>query len=127
MAAHTAPLPPTPVKRAAIPPKQETTNNADDPTDLPPFDWDDLRRRFAAAMQDAEDREGKLMNELNELFAYFAVWAGSARGHEAHRGVRRLNTQMRFVQNEEEELGRKRDHYIKVVEAFKSALELLGE
>ncbi|KAK0352805.1 hypothetical protein LTR02_015307 [Friedmanniomyces endolithicus] len=104
------------------------------------FDWTDLERRYHHRMDELGATEHQIYDEFNQLcdvnFPYeahdmdaddaqfFGVWAATSQVHEVDRSYKRLKTQMTLVQQHEDELERKRD--IKVVEAFKSALQLLG-
>ncbi|TKA38628.1 hypothetical protein B0A54_09564 [Friedmanniomyces endolithicus] len=88
------------------------------------FDWTDLERRYHRRMDELGATEHQIYDEFNQLCDFFAVWAATSQVHEVDRSYKRLKTQMTLVQHHEAELERKRD--IKVVEAFKSALQLLG-
>ncbi|KAI7356558.1 hypothetical protein KC336_g22192 [Hortaea werneckii] len=71
-------------------------------------------------------KEHSILYEFSSLCEYFGVWAQASETHEVGRSYKRLKTQVAYVENRESELESKRQHYIKVVDAFKSALELLG-
>ncbi|KAI7211147.1 hypothetical protein KC333_g7825 [Hortaea werneckii] len=90
------------------------------------FDWDDLRRRYHSKMNGITAKEHSILDEFSSLCEYFGVWAQASETHEVGRSFKRLKTQVAYVENRESELENKRQHYIKVVDAFKSALELLG-
>ncbi|RMY91756.1 hypothetical protein D0862_09655 [Hortaea werneckii] len=90
------------------------------------FDWDELRRRYHSKMNEITAKEHSILNEFSSLCEYFGVWAQASESHEVGRSYKRLKTQVAYVENRENELESKRQHYIKVVDAFKSALELLG-
>ncbi|KAK5133275.1 hypothetical protein LTR08_008009 [Meristemomyces frigidus] len=90
------------------------------------FDWNDLQQRYHDKMRELDLKEQDVYEEFETLCAYFSVWANTSQTHEVDRSFKRLKTQTTFVRHEEDELERKRSHYIKVVEAFKSALQLLG-
>ncbi|KAK0795969.1 hypothetical protein LTR02_003854 [Friedmanniomyces endolithicus] len=106
------------------------------------FDWTDLERRYHHRMEGLGATEHQIYDEFNQLCdvhnlhqahdwnaddaQFFGVWAATSQVHEVDRSYKRLKTRMTLVQHHEEELERKRGHYIKVVEAFKSALQLLG-
>ncbi|KAI7267856.1 hypothetical protein KC345_g7837 [Hortaea werneckii] len=90
------------------------------------FDWDDLRRRYHSRMEEITVKEHSILDEFSSLCEYFGVWAQASETHEVGRSYKRLKTQVAYVENRENELESKRQHYIKVVDAFKSALELLG-
>ncbi|TKA21919.1 hypothetical protein B0A50_08567 [Salinomyces thailandicus] len=98
-----------------------------DPNDnIADFEWGDLERRYHKKMTDLDTNEHKIMGDFNALCSFFAVWAETSRTHEVDRSFKRLKTQTAFVQHQEHELQQKRDHYVKVVDAFRSALQLLG-
>ncbi|GAB1744556.1 hypothetical protein NU219Hw_g1960t1 [Hortaea werneckii] len=90
------------------------------------FDWDDLRRRYHSKMNEITAKEHSILDEFSSLCEYFGVWAQASETHEVGRSFKRLKTQVAYVENRENELESKRQHYIKVVDAFRSALELLG-
>ncbi|TKA48126.1 hypothetical protein B0A54_01618 [Friedmanniomyces endolithicus] len=90
------------------------------------FDWTDLERRYHHRMDELGATEHQIYDEFNQLCDFFGVWAATSQVHEVDRSYKRLKTQMTLVQHHEDDLERKRGHYIKVVEAFKSALQLLG-
>ncbi|OCK80524.1 hypothetical protein K432DRAFT_443091 [Lepidopterella palustris CBS 459.81] len=58
---------------------------------------------------------------------FFTIWADTSQSHEAERSFKRLRTRMAHVQNSEEKLETTRLHYIQVVKAFESALQLLNK
>ncbi|KAI7351170.1 hypothetical protein KC357_g310 [Hortaea werneckii] len=96
------------------------------PDRIEDFDWDDLRRRYHSKMNGITAKEHSILDEFSSLCEYFGVWAQASETHEVDRSYKRLKTQVAYVENRESELESKRQHYIKVVDAFKSALELLG-
>ncbi|EMC95293.1 hypothetical protein BAUCODRAFT_47991, partial [Baudoinia panamericana UAMH 10762] len=89
------------------------------------YHWEDLQERYHNKMKELTAREAAIFTEFNQLCEFFACWAATSQIHEVDRSFKRLKTQVTFVQHEELELEQKREHYIKVVEAFKSALQLL--
>ncbi|KAF7189372.1 hypothetical protein HII31_09350 [Pseudocercospora fuligena] len=92
---------------------------------LPGFDWHDLQQRYRVKMDELNREENEILKDFNQLIGYFSIWADVGSGQELHRSSKRLRTQLVYVQHEEEQLEEKRQHYIKVVDAFKSALALL--
>ncbi|KAL8961319.1 MAG: hypothetical protein Q9183_005322 [Haloplaca sp. 2 TL-2023] len=106
----------SPSKQAPIDPKQS----------LEPFDWDGLEERFLEKMAECQKREEELGEEFKEWCQVFQAWASTTRQHEEERLHKRLKTRTVWVQNSEQNLEEKRQHYIKVVQAFESALALLG-
>ncbi|KJY01047.1 hypothetical protein TI39_contig305g00012 [Zymoseptoria brevis] len=89
------------------------------------FDWDELLIQYHEEMNKATAEEHGILKEFRELGKYFNVWAQTGCGKEVDRSFKRLKTQQAYVQNEERQLEEKRVHYVKVVDAFKSALQLL--
>ncbi|KAG9188670.1 hypothetical protein G6011_07375 [Alternaria panax] len=106
--------------------KEQAEDEDSDPAQsIDDFDWDDLHLRYHKAMEGCQNEESELMQEWESLMAYFRVWANSGHDHETDRTYLRLRTRMTYVQNSEQELEKKRNHYISVVKAFESALNLL--
>ncbi|KAF2705253.1 hypothetical protein K504DRAFT_388632 [Pleomassaria siparia CBS 279.74] len=105
---------------------QEQDDADSDPAEeIADFDWDDLRNRYHAKIKECETNEDELMQEFESLMNYFKIWAGSGHAHETGRTFARLNTRMAYVQNSEAMLEQRRIHYVNVVKAFESAMELL--
>jgi len=92
---------------------------------LPDFDWNQLYRRFEDRLQSCEAEEAQLSEDLNRLMAYFNVWLRSTQHHEPERLHKRIRTRMAHVQMSEDRLEESRQHYLEVIQAFKSALDLL--
>ncbi|KAK6398025.1 hypothetical protein LTR65_003105 [Meristemomyces frigidus] len=88
------------------------------------FDWQQLQQRYHEKMHELDADEQAIFAEFNSLCN--ASRSRTSQTHEVDRSYKRLKTQMAYVRHEEDELEQKRGHYIKVVEAFKSALLLLG-
>ncbi|CAK4033428.1 Hypothetical predicted protein [Lecanosticta acicola] len=89
------------------------------------FDWRELEARYHDKVQFFAEKEAALIGEWNDLLDSFGIWATAGSQKEVNRSFKRLRTQMVYVRNEEDELEQKRLHYVKVVEAFRSALDLL--
>ncbi|KAL1794773.1 hypothetical protein ACET3X_006589 [Alternaria dauci] len=105
---------------------EQTDDEDSDPAGrIEDFDWEDLHVRYHEAMDGCHKEEEELMQEWESLMNYFSVWANSGHEKETDRTYSRLRTRMTYVQNSEEELENKRNHYISVVKAFESALNLL--
>ncbi|KAK5677921.1 hypothetical protein LTS10_009804 [Elasticomyces elasticus] len=109
----------------------DVSSEEDDPMTEEPdvkivdFNWTDLEERYHKRMGELSATEDEIYAEFNDLCNFFGVWASTSQTHEVSRSYKRLKTQMTLVQHHEEGLEQKRNHYIKVVEAFKSALSLL--
>ncbi|KAK3116402.1 hypothetical protein LTR53_003266 [Teratosphaeriaceae sp. CCFEE 6253] len=89
-----------------------------DPQDkIVEFDWTDLEQRYYAKMSELNGKEMAIWTEFDRL---------CNAGLHLLAETSTLKTQAIFVQHKEDELEQNRGHYIKVVEAFKSALSLLG-
>ncbi|KAL8691403.1 MAG: hypothetical protein Q9218_003369 [Villophora microphyllina] len=104
------------VEEAPIDPKQP----------LEAFQWDDLEERFLKEMEECQKGEEELERDFRGWCEVFQAWVTTTREHEEERLHKRLRTRMAWVQNSEKSLEEKRQHYIKVVQAFESALALLG-
>ncbi|KAL9020618.1 MAG: hypothetical protein Q9185_002204 [Variospora sp. 1 TL-2023] len=102
---------------------EETVIDPKEP--LEPYGWDDLEARFLKKMEECQVSEGEIEKEFREWIEVFQAWASTTREHEEERAHKRLRTRMAWVQNSEQSLEEKRLHYIKVVQAFESALALL--
>ncbi|KAE8334830.1 hypothetical protein BDV24DRAFT_145058 [Aspergillus arachidicola] len=55
------------------------------------------------------------------------AWSQTTVVRDEARALKRFKTQMQHVQNSEEDLEKKRKHYVDVVKAFESALALLND
>ncbi|KAA6415890.1 MAG: hypothetical protein FRX48_00609 [Lasallia pustulata] len=90
------------------------------------FDWDELEMRFQGKMAECKHVEEEIYKEFNNLLEVFNAWASAVSIHENDRASKRLKTRMSYVQGAESGLEDKRQHYVKVVKAFESALALLS-
>ncbi|KAK3709275.1 hypothetical protein LTR37_011013 [Vermiconidia calcicola] len=105
---------------------ESDSSQADPQTKIENFDWQDLQKRYHDKIAELDATEHNILGEFNSLCDYFSVWAQTGSHREVDRSFKRLKTQMTLVQHHEDELETKRQHYIQVVNAFKSALELLA-
>ncbi|KAH7076808.1 hypothetical protein BKA63DRAFT_290654 [Paraphoma chrysanthemicola] len=97
-----------------------------DPADkIVDFDWNALHERYHQAMAGCHDEEGELAKEWESLMNFFRIWAESGHDQETDRTFQRLRTRTAYVQHSEEKLESTRKHYVEVVKAFESALNLL--
>ncbi|KAI5366181.1 hypothetical protein Slin15195_G077040 [Septoria linicola] len=109
------------------------SETSDQSSDLVPeeqleyFDWENLTRRYHDKMQELGHQEEAIMFEFNKLMDYFGVWAMVGGTKDVNRSFKRLKTQSALVQNEERQLEQKRQHYIQVVNAFKTVGVLLDK
>ncbi|KAF7911161.1 uncharacterized protein EAF01_002669 [Botrytis porri] len=95
--------------------------------DIPPKNWSEFEHRYATAIQEMTDNEDRLIDDFQNLSDAFAIWAETGAERDNGRAWKRLKTRERYVQIQEKSLEDKKLHYIKVVEAFKQALQLFGE
>ncbi|KAF2093133.1 hypothetical protein NA57DRAFT_48715 [Rhizodiscina lignyota] len=105
----------------------QSGDESDDPSmRIDDFDWTGLEATYQSRMEQAAEEEGQLYQEFNHLIEFFGIWASTIQNHEEERSAKRLKTRVFHVENSEAELEKKRQHYIKVVNAFQSALALLN-
>ncbi|THY17736.1 hypothetical protein D6D02_03052 [Aureobasidium pullulans] len=117
----------TPIKQANHPPDDSDHEDSFDPKDeINPFDWQDLEARYLRAMAECKAKEDVHLEEFESLSQYFGFWAETISDHEQKRSHQRLKTQSALVERQETELEERRTHYIKVVEAFQNALNMLN-
>ncbi|TGO67478.1 hypothetical protein BOTNAR_0041g00150 [Botryotinia narcissicola] len=121
----------------------ETMISLDTPNpkrDIPPKSWSEFENRYATAIQELSDNEDRLIEEFQHLSDAFAIWAESSAERDNGRAWKR---QVAFIHSsqgaadfviiQEKSLEDKKLHSklcpsdIKVVEAFKQALQLFGE
>ncbi|KAF1360484.1 hypothetical protein EJ07DRAFT_177196 [Lizonia empirigonia] len=100
-------------------------DDADPAEQIAIFDWEALHQQYHAAINECSQGEAELMREWASLMQFFHVWAESGHYHETNRTFQRLQTRTMFVTHEEEKLENTRNHYVNVVRAFESALNLL--
>ncbi|QIW95839.1 hypothetical protein AMS68_001357 [Peltaster fructicola] len=91
------------------------------------FDWEDLDQRHHERLQEFEVKEHEVFDELQRLNMMLSAWAGAGQAKESERATKRLRTRMSYVQQREVELSQRRQHYLHVVNAFQSALNLLED
>ncbi|KAI8940232.1 hypothetical protein NX059_003935 [Plenodomus lindquistii] len=104
----------------------ESESIDDGPADrITAFDWNELHERYHAEIDKCQSQEHELMQEFESLMTYFRIWAASGHVHETNRTYHRLQTRSTYVRHSEEKLETTRNHYINVVKAFESALNLL--
>ncbi|KAI5273339.1 hypothetical protein E4T47_03413 [Aureobasidium subglaciale] len=108
------------------PDASEEEDNIDPRDELSPFDWQALNSEYLETMAQCKMNEDKHLEEFASLSRFFGVWAGTISGHEQERSHTRLRTQSTLAKYHEGELEKRRKHYVNVVEAFRSALHMLG-
>ncbi|KAL2869930.1 uncharacterized protein BJX67DRAFT_300238 [Aspergillus lucknowensis] len=91
------------------------------------YDWSELESNYIQMMEHHETAEEELRDQTTRLLQTFKAWSQTAVAHDETRALKRFRTQMHYVQNSEEGLEKKRNHYIDVVKAFESALALLND
>ncbi|TKA77764.1 hypothetical protein B0A49_01564 [Cryomyces minteri] len=106
----------------------ETTDEDADPSEpIAPFDWKNLENKYHDKIRERAAEEQRIYDEFGKLITYFNVWSSTTSRHEVERSFKRLKTQMAYVNHSEDVLEQKRQHYLKVVAAFQSALALLNQ
>ncbi|PPJ50137.1 hypothetical protein CBER1_04824 [Cercospora berteroae] len=90
------------------------------------FDWNGLIYDYHQKTSVLDQQENEIMEGCRQLMDFFEAWAVVGSRKETARSFKRLKTQMAYVEREEYDLDQKRLHYIQVVNAFKSALQLLA-
>lgn len=94
---------------------------------LEEYDWEELEEQFSKRMEAFKAVEENIWQEWRDWGEVFKAWASTISVHDEDRASKRLRTRIAYTQNSEEALEAKRQHYIKVVQAFESALALLGD
>ncbi|KIW92132.1 uncharacterized protein Z519_07116 [Cladophialophora bantiana CBS 173.52] len=105
---------------------ERALNARDTSANLDAMDWDDLESRYDKEIQPYIAAERQIMDEFNTRFTQFSLYMQVSNDHEAERAVKRLRTRIALVQNSERLLAQKQAHHAKVLEAFQSAMALLG-
>ncbi|KAF2201755.1 hypothetical protein GQ43DRAFT_440280 [Delitschia confertaspora ATCC 74209] len=116
------------------PPSEQNTQREETPVEeefdpdegLEEFDWEDLELRYHQAMKECEHQQEEHVQEWESLMNFFRVWADAGHVQETDRSFKRLKTRMAHVQHSEQQFDRMRNHYMNVVRAFESALQLLN-
>ncbi|OAG09059.1 uncharacterized protein CC84DRAFT_1215502 [Paraphaeosphaeria sporulosa] len=103
----------------------DSEDDADPADEMAHFNWEGLHERYHDTINTASAQEQELLREFSELVNYFNIWANAGANQESDRTFHRLRTRMTYVQNSEQKLENTRQHYIGVVQAFESALNLL--
>ncbi|KAL5337778.1 hypothetical protein BJX70DRAFT_399255 [Aspergillus crustosus] len=91
------------------------------------YDWSELENNYIRMLEQHEKSEEELRIEITKLLHVFTAWSQITIQHDETRALKRFKTQMHHVQNSEESLEKKRNHYMDVVKAFESALALLND
>ena len=94
---------------------------------LEEYEWTELESQFARRMDAMRSIEESVWEEWRGWGEIFGAWASTISVHDEERASKRLRTRVAFTRGREEELEGKRQHYIKVVQAFEGALALLGD
>ncbi|KAK1141929.1 hypothetical protein N8T08_008342 [Aspergillus melleus] len=95
--------------------------------ELESLDWEQLHQNFAHAMEEHGQTEDELRARISKLLEIFMAWSQITVVRDEARALKRFKTQMQHVQNSEESLEKRRQHYVDVVKAFESALALLND
>ncbi|OAP63449.1 hypothetical protein AYL99_02676 [Fonsecaea erecta] len=105
---------------------ERALNERDTSVDLNAMDWDDLEARYNTEIQPCIAAEREIMDEFNARFMQFSMYMQVSNDHESERAIKRLRTRIALAQNSESLLAQKQAHHAKVLEAFQSAMALLG-
>ncbi|KAE8147561.1 hypothetical protein BDV25DRAFT_30525 [Aspergillus avenaceus] len=97
------------------------------PNELKSCSWELLQEQFACAMEKHGNAEEDLRGQISKLLEVFMGWSQTTVVRDEMRASKRFKTQIQHVQNSEENLEKKRRHYVDVVKAFESALALLND
>ncbi|PWY71483.1 hypothetical protein BO70DRAFT_365213 [Aspergillus heteromorphus CBS 117.55] len=100
---------------------QDTTKNLKD------HDWNQLEEEYIDSMEKHGGAEQALCIRVSKLLEIFTAWSETTITRDEIRALKRFKTQVQHVQTSEENLEKKRKHYIDVVKAFESALALLND
>ncbi|PYH99547.1 hypothetical protein BO71DRAFT_313859 [Aspergillus ellipticus CBS 707.79] len=107
------------------------TGNSQDTTklirNLNDHNWDRLEQEYIICMKHHGETEQELYSRVSKLLQVFTAWSETTIACDETRALKRFKTQMQHVQNSEENLEKKRKHYVDVVKAFESALALLND
>jgi len=93
---------------------------------LEDFDWIELEKRHLSMMEERKVVEDEIYEEFNDLVDMFNAWTSATAVHDTDRAHKRLRTRIAFVQSAESKIEERRQHHLKVVQAFENALALLG-
>lgn len=93
---------------------------------LEEYNWAELEEQFQKRMEAFKAVEQGIWEEWKGWGELFGAWASTISVHDEERASKRLRTRIAFTQASEESLEQKRQHYIKVVQAFEAALALMG-
>lgn len=93
---------------------------------LEEYDWAELEDQFTKRMEAFRAVEEGIMEDWKAWGELFGAWASTISVHDEERASKRLRTRIAYTQGSEENLEQKRQHYIKVVQAFEAALALMG-
>ncbi|KAL6715946.1 hypothetical protein ACLMJK_006908 [Lecanora helva] len=119
----TQPQPPPPHS----PPEPHQQPDPFSPTaTLLPYDFKDLESRFQVRMAQCDRVEEEIEAEFREVLSLFSLWREIGSAYEEERARKRLRTRTSHLRTSEAKLQDKKDHHIKVVQAFENALALLG-
>ncbi|KAG0651393.1 hypothetical protein D0Z07_1997 [Hyphodiscus hymeniophilus] len=91
------------------------------------WDWHAFQLRYRDAIAHANEEEVKLLEEFEKYFEVFRIWSLATSQRDGVRAWKRLKTRQRYVELAEDKLEERKEHYERVVLAFKNALELLKQ
>ncbi|PNS20179.1 hypothetical protein CAC42_5629 [Sphaceloma murrayae] len=118
-------------KAAPTSPNDKDIGPIDDATDLAveepleSFNWDDLAGKYHGMIAEKEQEIEQVLDEYNQLQGLFEQWCRAGQDVEGERTFKRHKTQALYVRKEEEDLERRREHYVGVMDAFQKAMAML--
>ncbi|KAG4440983.1 hypothetical protein IFR05_003547 [Cadophora sp. M221] len=89
------------------------------------FEWSDFEHRYTENLRNKFEEECNIIAEFDEWAAGFISWAQAGVEHDNGRMSKRLRTRIEFTQQQENSLGDKKKHYVGVVAAFQTAMDML--
>ncbi|KAK0118148.1 hypothetical protein ONS95_012454 [Cadophora gregata] len=104
---------------------EDEEDEEDEDQDLPKFDWSDFEHRYTETLKSQHEEEVEIIDEFDLYATSFMVWAQAAAQRDNGRMSKRLKTRVRFTQLAEESLEDKKNHYLEVVGAFQTAMNML--
>ncbi|KAH7319317.1 hypothetical protein BKA65DRAFT_541437 [Rhexocercosporidium sp. MPI-PUGE-AT-0058] len=97
----------------------------DEQSDLTGFEWSDFEHRYTEALKMKFEEECEIIEEFDKWAASFITWAQAGAEHDNGRMSKRLRTRIEFTQQQENSLEDKKKHYLGVLAAFQTAMDML--
>ncbi|KAH9220567.1 hypothetical protein DL95DRAFT_383057 [Leptodontidium sp. 2 PMI_412] len=89
------------------------------------FEWPDFEHRYTDTLKSKFEEECDIIEEFDAWAAGFISWAQAGAEHDNGRMSKRLKTRIEFTQQQESSLEDKKKHYLGVVAAFQTAMDML--